>query len=123
EGGADLTTGIGFTLPARQLLRGRGEKPDGQKLLMARVKGRPAVIFSEFDLVAASAGIANYKALSYKPESARKILGNLVTYLTVGWAGVRARPWRAATVRSASGRSLTVAARLRPTCERGGGPR
>jgi hypothetical protein len=47
------------------------------------VKKRPAVIFSEFDLVASGAGIANYKALAYKPESARKILGNLVTYLTL----------------------------------------
>jgi hypothetical protein len=83
EGGVDLTTGVGFTLPARKLLRGRGEKPEGQKLLAAIVKGRPAVIFSEFDLVASGAGIANYHALAYKPESARKVLGNLVTYLTL----------------------------------------
>jgi hypothetical protein len=83
EGGVDLTTGVGFTLPARKLLRGRGEKPEGEKLLVALVKGRPAVIFSEFDLVAVGAGIANYHALAYKPESARKILGNLVTYLTL----------------------------------------
>jgi hypothetical protein len=83
EGGVDLTTGIGFTLVARQAIRARGEKPEGQKLLVARVKNRPAVIFSDCDLVAAGAGIANYKALAYKPESARKILGNLVTYLTL----------------------------------------
>jgi hypothetical protein len=83
EGGVDLTTGVGFSLPARKLLRGRGEKPEGEKLLVALVKGRPAVIFSEFDLVASGAGIANYHALAYKPESARKILGNLVTYLTL----------------------------------------
>jgi hypothetical protein len=83
EGGLDLAAGVGFTLPARQLLRGRGEKPEGQKLLVALVNKRPAVLFSEFDLVAAGAGIANYKALAYKPESARKILGNLVTYLTL----------------------------------------
>ena len=83
EGGADLSTGVGYTLPARRLIRSRGEKPEGQKLMVAMVKKRPAVIFSEFDLVAAGAGIANYKALAYKPESARKILGNLVTYLTV----------------------------------------
>jgi hypothetical protein len=83
EGGADLSTGVGFSLSARKLLRGRSERPEGQKLLVAKVKGRPAVIFSEFDLVASGAGIANYKALAYKPESARKILGNLVTYLTL----------------------------------------
>ncbi len=81
EGGVDLASGVGYSLPARQLLRGRGEKPEGQKLLAAFVKGRPAVIFSEFDVVASGAGIANYKALAYKPDSARKILGNLVTYL------------------------------------------
>lgn len=81
EGGVDLSRGVGFTLPARQLLRGKGEKPEGQKLLVALVKKRPAVIYSEFDLVASGAGIANYKSLAYKPESARKILGNLVTYL------------------------------------------
>jgi hypothetical protein len=83
EGGVDLSAGVGYTLPARQLIRGRGEKPEGQKLLVARIKERPAVIFSEFDLVAAAAGIANYKALAYKPESARKILGNVFTYLTL----------------------------------------
>jgi hypothetical protein len=83
QGGVDLSSGVGFSLPARQLLRGRGDKPEGQKLLTAFVKGRPAVLFSEFDLVATGSGIANYKALAYKPESARKILGNLVIYLTV----------------------------------------
>jgi hypothetical protein len=83
EGGADLSAGVGYTLSARKLLRSRGEKPEGQKLLVALVKRRPAVIFSEFDLVASGAGIANYHALGYKPESARKILGNLVTYLTL----------------------------------------
>ncbi len=83
EGGVDLTTGVGYTLPARQLIRGRGEKPEGQKLLVVLVKGRPAVIFSEFDLVASGAGIANYKALAYKPDSARKVLGNLVGFLTL----------------------------------------
>jgi hypothetical protein len=39
---------------------------------VALVKRRPAVLFSEFDLVASGAGIANYHAL-----------GNLVTYLTL----------------------------------------
>jgi Domain of unknown function (DUF4159) len=83
EGGLDLSNGVGYSLPARRLIRGRGEKADGQKLLTAVVKGRPAVIFSDFDLIASAAGIANYKALAYKPESARKILSNLFIYLTV----------------------------------------
>jgi hypothetical protein len=83
EGGVDLSSGVGFTLPARQLIRGRGDKPEGQKLLVALVNRRPAVIFSEFDLVASGAGIANYRALAYKPESARKVLGNLIAYLTL----------------------------------------
>jgi hypothetical protein len=83
EGGVDLASGVGYSLPARQLLRGRGEKPEGQKLLAAFVNRRPAVLFSEFDLVASAAGIANYKALAYKPDSARKVLGNLITYLTL----------------------------------------
>jgi hypothetical protein len=83
EGGVDLNTGVGYTLTARQAIRARGDKPDGQKVLVAMVKGRPAVLFSEFDLVAAGAGIANYRAQAYKPESARKVIGNLVTYLTL----------------------------------------
>ena len=41
EGGVDLSTGVRFKLPARQLLRGRGEEPQGQKLLVARVGRRP----------------------------------------------------------------------------------
>jgi hypothetical protein len=83
EGGVDLSAGVGYSLPARQLIRSRGEKPEGQKLLVARVNNRPAVIFSEFDLVATASGIANYKALAYKPESARKILGNVFMYLNL----------------------------------------
>ena len=83
EGGVDLTASVSFSLSARQLLRGRDEKPEGQKLLAAMVKGRPAVLFSEFGVVAAGAGIANYRALAYKPESARKILGNVIAYVVL----------------------------------------
>lgn len=83
EGGVDLSTGIRFKLPARQLLRGRGEEPQGQKLHVATVGRRPAVLFSEFDLTAAAAGIENYRSLGYKPDSARKILGNLFAFLAV----------------------------------------
>jgi hypothetical protein len=83
ENGQDLNVGVGFTLAARQAIRARGEKSDGQKLLIALMKGRPAVLFSEYDVVAAGAGIANYRALAYKPESARKILGNVFTYISL----------------------------------------
>jgi hypothetical protein len=83
ENGQDLNIGVGFTLAARQAIRARGEKSEGQKLLVARVKGRPAVLFSEYDVVSTGAGIANYRALAYKSESARKILGNVLTYITL----------------------------------------
>jgi hypothetical protein len=84
ENGQDLSVGIGFTLAARQAIRAKGEKSEGQKLLIARTKaGRPAVLFSEYDIVSTGAGIANYRALAYKPESARKILGNMFTYITL----------------------------------------
>ena len=83
EGGVDLASGVGYTLAARQQLRARGEKPEGQKLLVALVNKRPAVIFSEFDLVSAGSGAANYRSLAYKPEAARKILGNVLIYLTL----------------------------------------
>jgi hypothetical protein len=83
ENGQDLNGGVGFTLSARQALRARGEKAEGQKMRAVLRKGRPAVLFSEYDLVATGAGIPNYRALAYKPESARKILGNLFVYLTL----------------------------------------
>jgi hypothetical protein len=80
EGGEDLTRGVRLKLPARQLLRARGEEPSGQKLLIARVRNHPAVFFSEFDLCSAMAGIENYRSLGYKPDGARKIVGNLVAF-------------------------------------------
>jgi hypothetical protein len=80
EGGEDLTRGVRLKLPARQLLRDRGEEPSGQKLLVARVRNRPAVFFSEFDLCSAMAGIENYRSLGYKPDGARKIVGNLMAF-------------------------------------------
>ena len=81
EGGADLSDGIRFKLSARQLMRRRGEKPSGQKLLVAMTDNRPTIIFSEFDLSAAIAGIESYRALGYKPPSARKIIGNILAYV------------------------------------------
>ena len=83
EGGSDLSRGVGFTLPARRLLRTRGEEAAGQKLLVARVGKRPAVVFSQFDLCAAMAGIANYRALGYKPSAARKVVANVLGYAVV----------------------------------------
>lgn len=83
KGGADLSHGIRFKLPARQLLRRRGETARGQKLLVATVEKRPAVIFSEFDLAAGMAGIESYRSLGYKPDSARKIVGNILAWVMV----------------------------------------
>jgi hypothetical protein len=42
---------------------------------------RTAVVFSEFDLCASMAGIANYRSLGYKPDSARNIVGNVLAYV------------------------------------------
>lgn len=81
EGGEDLSRGIRFKLPARQLLRRRAEESRGQKLLVAWIDGRPGVIYSEFDLAAAMADIENYRSLGYKPTSARKIVGNVLAYV------------------------------------------
>src|SRR5262249_40616648 len=83
ENGQDLNVRLAVTLAARQEIRARGEKSEGQKIRVVLMKGRPAVLFSEYDLVAAGAGITNYRALASKPESARKILGNVLTYLTL----------------------------------------
>ncbi|KKL05168.1 hypothetical protein LCGC14_2608770, partial [marine sediment metagenome] len=44
---------------------------------------RPAVIFSEFDLSAAMAGVEVFRSSGYKPASARKIVGNVLAYMTV----------------------------------------
>lgn len=81
EGGADLAR-ASLRLPARQLLARRGLSPRGQKLLVARVKDRPAVIFSELDLSAGLAGIENFRCLGYTAESARRIVGNIIAYMT-----------------------------------------
>jgi hypothetical protein len=81
EGGVDLSRGIRFKLPVRQLLRRRGEDAHGQKLEMISFEKRPAVIFSEFDLSAAMAGVEAFRSLGYKPPSARRIVGNLLAYV------------------------------------------
>ena len=83
EGGEDRAEGVRFKLPARRTLRARGLKPRGQKLLVAMAGNRPAVIFSEFDLSAATAGVEVFRSSGYKPASARKIVGNVLAYMTV----------------------------------------
>ncbi|MDP6355852.1 MAG: DUF4159 domain-containing protein [Planctomycetota bacterium] len=82
DGGEDLTRKIRFKPPARRTLRGRGVKPDSQLLEAVIIKKRPAVIFSEFDLTGAIAGIENYRSAGYKSASARKIVGNILAYLS-----------------------------------------
>lgn len=83
SGGVDLSSGVRFKLAARRELRSRGESTSGQKLLVAMSGRRPAVLFSEFDLASSAIGIENYRSAGYKPDSARKILGNLLAYLMV----------------------------------------
>jgi len=81
QGGVDLTRGIRFKLPARRLLRERGQSARGQKLDVVRIGRRPAVIFSAFDLTGAIAGIDSYRSVGYKPGSAHKVVANVMAYL------------------------------------------
>lgn len=81
SGGENLAHGIRYTLTARQQLRQQNQATDRQHLKVGHVKGRPALVFSEFDLTGALAGIDNYEAPGYKPASARRVVGNLVAYL------------------------------------------
>jgi hypothetical protein len=80
-GGADLSRGIGYTLPARRELRAKDEACNRQRLEVAMIKDRPAVLFSQYDLSAAAGDVPNFGASGYKPDSARRILGNIVAYL------------------------------------------
>ena len=80
-GGADLSRGIRLKLPARRLLRERGVSPKGQKLEAICIDGRPAVLFSAFDLTGALAGIPSYRSVGYKPASARRIAANVLAHL------------------------------------------
>lgn len=80
-GGVDLS-GCRFSLMARKQLRRDERTPRGQKLFIAKHKGRPAVVFSEFDLSAGIAQVRNFKSLGYRPDSARQIVGNLLAYLS-----------------------------------------
>ncbi|MHC4252088.1 MAG: DUF4159 domain-containing protein [Planctomycetota bacterium] len=80
-GGADLTRNVSLKLSARRLLRERGLAPRGQKLKVATVGGRPAVVFSEFDRSVALAGIESFRAVGYKPRSACQIAANVLAYV------------------------------------------
>lgn len=80
-GGDDLTADMRFTLPARQQLRKQGKSSKTNQLEVAMVDERPAVIFSQYDLASAATDIRNYRAVAYKPESARKILVNIAAFV------------------------------------------
>jgi len=81
EGGSDLTRGLRLKLAARKFLREKGE--EGKWSLFVHAVGRrPAVLFSEFDLTGAMADVRNYRALAWKPASARRIVGNLAALVT-----------------------------------------
>jgi hypothetical protein len=79
-GGCDLAREAALKLRARTLLRQKDLPVRGQKLLVARVKGRPAVLFSEFDLSAAIAGARDFGAIGYDRPSACRIATNILAY-------------------------------------------
>lgn len=81
EGGADLSRAMRFTLPARRALLTTGARAGRHQLQVFEADGRPAVIFSAFDLSAAAAGISVFGARGYRPASARRILTNVAGYL------------------------------------------
>lgn len=80
-GGADLSS-VRLKLPARKQLRAAGKPTSGQKLLVAMHQGRPAVVFSRYDLSAALGGVRPFGAAGYTEPAARKIAGNLLGYLS-----------------------------------------
>ncbi len=79
-GGADLSR-VKFKLAARRVLRDRGMSTRNQHLKVVHVNRRPAVLFSDLDLTGALAGIDSYQAKGYKPDSARKVVGNFLAYV------------------------------------------
>jgi len=81
-GGSDLRTRMRFKLPARRLLRRRGVTPQRHQLETARFEGGGVVHFSGFDLSAAVAGVPVYGALGYHPDSARRVLTNVLASLS-----------------------------------------
>ncbi|MHC4660741.1 MAG: DUF4159 domain-containing protein [Planctomycetota bacterium] len=79
-GNGELDKDIRFKLPARKMLRERGMATSGQKLEVITVGKRAAVVFSEFDLTGAIAGIRDFRAIGYTGESARNILANILAH-------------------------------------------
>lgn len=84
EGGADLSRGLRYKLPARKRLRRAGRSTKAQHLEVARVSGRVAVVFSPYDLSGAAADIDAFRAVGYKPDAARKVVTNVLAYLRRG---------------------------------------
>ncbi|MCK5805386.1 MAG: DUF4159 domain-containing protein [Lentisphaeria bacterium] len=80
-GGEELHD-LRYNLVARRELKKRGLHPRGQSLEVIHVNGRPAVFFSRVDLTGALSGVRSYRAGSYVPDSARRLLANLVAYAT-----------------------------------------
>jgi hypothetical protein len=76
-GGEELHD-LRYNLVARRDLKKRGLHPRGQSLEVIQVGGRPAVFFSPIDLTGALAGCRSYQVASYAPDSARRLLANLV---------------------------------------------
>jgi hypothetical protein len=81
-GGSDLTRGIRASRAARRAMREKGGAAGAARLKVVTREKRPAVLFSELDLTAALAGVDNYQSMGYRPDSARRIVGNLVAYAT-----------------------------------------
>jgi len=81
EGGEDLSRGVRLRLAARRHLRAAGRPTRGQLLEGVVRGGRTAVVFSSLDLSAGLAGVQVYRALGYRPESARRIVTNLLAAL------------------------------------------
>ena len=84
DGGADLSRGLRYKLPARRALRRAGRSTKAQQLEVIHRDGRVAVVFSPYDLSAAAADIEAFHAVGYKPSAARKVVTNLLGYLRRG---------------------------------------
>ena len=82
-GGSDISRKIRYKLAARKLLRKKGLSTKSHHLKVAHVGKRPAVIFSDADLTYALAGVDSYQSVGYKPESARRVVGNVLAYVMV----------------------------------------
>jgi hypothetical protein len=77
EGGADLSEGLRLTLAGRDRLPA-GAQPDALLEVAARDR-RVTTLFSPVDLAAALGDVRIYGSAGYKPRSARRIVGNLLT--------------------------------------------